>query len=71
MKYNCPVCGTEMLEALGNTMHKDDAAYGLTLMCPAPHPSVCMAQEVMGHGGNVKEAWKAVQDKFVLRENRD
>ena len=71
MKYNCPVCGTEMAEAYGDTMHKDDAAYGVTLICIAPHPSVCKAQEVMGHGGNVKEAWKAVQDKFVLRENRD
>ncbi len=68
MKYNCPLCGAELVEMMGNAMHPHSPKYGVTLFCPNVK---CPAQEVMGHGGNAKEAWAVVQAKFVARKERD
>jgi len=67
MKYNCPICQVEMTEQIGETMHPGNPAYGITLSCLNPN---CSAQEVMGHGKNVKEAWEVVQEKFIVRKER-
>jgi hypothetical protein len=67
MKYNCPLCGAELLEQVGNGMH-DDPKYGMFLFCPGLK---CPAQEVKGHGDNAKEAWTVIQAKFLSREQRD
>ncbi len=69
MKYNCPLCKTELTEALGNSIHPGDAKYGSILFCAAP-VGVCPAQEVMGHGDTFKDAYNVIQAKFVTREER-
>ena len=61
MKYNCPVCNVELIELMGETMHKNNPAFGVTLSC---HNTDCSAQEVMGHGKNAKDAWEVIQGKF-------
>jgi hypothetical protein len=68
MNYLCPVCQSPMKEQVGTVLHPFDAAHGIQLSCPSLE---CPAQEVAGHGDNAKEAWKAVQDKFVQRKDRD
>ena len=70
MKFQCPLCQTEMVESLGNSMHPGDAKFGVQVHCPAPQ-TVCKAQEVMGHGDNAKDAFKVVQEKFLTREERN
>jgi hypothetical protein len=66
MKYICPVCESELSEFLGHQMHPGNPAYGVTLYCPS---RTCPAQEVSGHGDNVKGAWSVIQQKFVGRIN--
>jgi hypothetical protein len=68
MNYNCPICGAELVESLGNSIHAGDAKYGMNLFCNNPK---CPAQEVAGHGDNVKEAWTVIQAKFVTRTERE
>ena len=61
---NCPICGTKLMEANGEPIHPGDANYGVTVWCPGAYPSVCIAQEVMGHGNNVKDAYAVVLAKY-------
>ncbi len=68
MNYLCPVCQGVLVEQAGNELHPGDETFGMTLYCSS---NKCPAQEVSGHGKNVKEAWETIQFKFVARENRD
>lgn len=61
MSYQCPICSGEMIEILGDKMHPGDGKFGVILECPS---RACPAQEVAGHGDNVKQAWEIVQSKF-------
>ena len=61
MKMNCPICAGEMSEYLGNQVHRGDKEYGVMVYCP--HLG-CMAQEVMGHGDNAKQAFEIVMQKY-------
>lgn len=61
MKFNCPVCQCELSEVAGNRLHPGDKNYGMTLFCSAMS---CPAQEVMGHGNNVKDAYEVITQKF-------
>lgn len=47
-------------------MHPGDYAYGVTLSC---EDKGCKAQEVMGHGKKVEEAWEVVVGKFVKKKS--
>lgn len=67
-KFNCPVCQSELTQSLGNQLHPGNKDYGITLYCPSKQ---CPAPEVSGHGGNVKEAYSVVQQKFVARSERN
>ena len=68
MNYQCPVCQGKLVEQSGNELHPGDDNYGITLYCSSKQ---CPAQEVSGHGKNLKDAWEVLQLKFVSRENRD
>jgi len=68
MKYNCPVCQVEMQEQAGSFLYPGDPKFGVTLFC---RNVGCSAQEVAGHGDNVKDAWKVVQEKFITRTERE
>ena len=71
MKYNCPLCKTELTEALGNSIHPGDPKYGSILFCPvAGLETICPAQQVMGHGDTFKDAYGVIQAKFMAREER-
>jgi hypothetical protein len=61
---NCPLCGTELKVMNGNSMHVTDPKYGVTVWCPGEHPRICPAQEVMGHGNNLREAYEIVLTKY-------
>ena len=61
MKYPCPICGVELNELVGNGMHPNDPEHGITLDCGNAE---CEAQEAMGHGDNVKEAWEVISARF-------
>lgn len=67
MTYYCPLCKHELTSAFGHKMYPNDPKHGVTLFCPSRE---CPAQEVMGHGNNIKEAWEVVQARFVEREFR-
>lgn len=62
MKYNCPMCQSEMVTSQGDSMHPGNPNYGVTLFCPS---HACPAQEVMGHGDNEEKAFKVIQQKFM------
>lgn len=62
--FHCPLCQTQLVEQVGNVMHPGDAKYGINLHCPAPHPQVCPAQEVFGHGDSAKAAFEVVKQKY-------
>jgi len=64
MKYNCPVCGGELREQVGNAMHPGDPKFGILLDCPHLN---CPAQEIMGHGDNVKGAYEIVMARISHR----
>ena len=64
---NCPMCGIELSEFMGERMHPNDPKYGVTVACANPN---CPAPEVMGHGKTAKEAWGVIQDKFLERKDR-
>jgi len=65
MKYNCPVCNGELRESVGTCLHPHDPKYGITLDCPS---LTCPAQEVVGHGDNVRHAFEIVTQKFNRRK---
>jgi hypothetical protein len=67
MNYNCPVCQGVLVEGFGDQLNPGDPKHGVFLYCPSRQ---CPAQEVSGHGTNVKEAWGVIQAKFVTREDR-
>jgi hypothetical protein len=70
MKYNCPLCQTELQEQVGNGIHADPK-FGMFLFCPVSGlDTICPAQQVQGHGDNAKEAFSVIQAKFVAREER-
>jgi hypothetical protein len=61
MKYNCPLCNTELVEQVGNKTHSGDPKYGIGLYCPSV---TCPAQEVAGHGDKASEAFAVIQAKY-------
>lgn len=61
LKMMCPVCNAEMSVMAGESLHPGDTKHGTTVYCPNRD---CSAQEVSGHGDNVKEAFDVVQHKF-------
>jgi hypothetical protein len=63
MKYNCPVCQSEM--TVGH--NEKGPVDGVFIWC---RNDKCTAQEVMGHGEKEKDAWEVVQQRFVRREDR-
>jgi hypothetical protein len=64
-QYNCPLCQAELKEQNGSPMHPNDSAYGKSLYCPNIK---CPAQEVSGHGDNVKQAFEVITAKFNKRQ---
>jgi len=62
MKYYCPLCKSELVQMFGESVHPNDPKYGVTLYCPSWK---CPAQEVSGHGSNVKDAWGVIEAKFM------
>jgi len=60
-KYNCPLCGKEMTSVDGESIHLGNTKYGVTIFC---HNKECPAQEVSGHGNNLKDAYEVVIHKF-------
>lgn len=61
---NCPLCGTKLEWRNGNKMYPDDPKHGVSCWCPAPYPSVCSAQEVLGHGNTANDAYVVVLAKY-------
>ena len=68
MKYNCPICSEEMVESAGDGVTMGDPKLGAFLIC---RNMKCSAQDVSGHGSNVKDAWRVVQEKFITRLDRE
>lgn len=64
--YPCPVCSHEMSLFAGDKMHPGNPSFGVTLSCEYKE---CTAQEVMGHGKKVEDAWEVVEEKFLKRKN--
>lgn len=64
MQFNCPLCNTVLVKMFGDIMHPGDREHGVTLSCPGAYPSVCPAQEVMGHGDNEMGAFSVIQQKY-------
>lgn len=64
--YPCPICDNEMSLFAGDKMHPGDPLFGVTLSCEHRE---CTAQEVMGHGKKVEDAWEVVKEKFLKRKN--
>jgi len=58
----CPLCKSEMKEMGGEKTHPGDYNFGTTVYCPNPN---CPAEEVAGHGKNVKEAMEVVTHKYT------
>lgn len=67
MRYKCPVCGNEMTEYAGNVFHPGDSKYGMTLSCQNVN---CSAQEVQGHGNNLKGAYDVVCLKYGRKSDK-
>jgi len=61
-EYKCPVCSKNLNSSPGDYFHPGDAKFGVTVYCPHLN---CSAQEVAGHGKNVKDAFEVVTDKFA------
>ena len=61
MSYTCPLCKSELVGMDGEKMHPNDRNYGYSLFCLNVE---CPAQEVMGHGKKVEEAWEVVTEKY-------
>jgi len=62
MKYECPLCRSELVGMDGEKMHPNDRNYGVTLYCLG---DACPAQEVFGHGKGEKEAYEVILLKFT------
>lgn len=61
MNYNCPICGVELTEQMGNQVFPGDPKHGVTLSCRNPN---CSAAEVSGHGKDGAAAYEIVLLKF-------
>lgn len=61
-KFICPICQEELTQMFGEKMHPNNPEYGVTLYCANMQ---CSAQEVMGHGDKVKDAYETVMHKFA------
>ena len=61
MKYKCPLCGAELVEMVGESVHPNNPKYGITLYCPS---YACPAQEVSGHDDNAKKAFEVIEHRF-------
>jgi hypothetical protein len=58
--YACPVCRVNMVSHEGQVL---DIRDGMTVWCDNKE---CRAQEVSGHGRNIKEAYEVILDKFKV-----
>lgn len=70
--YNCPACGTNLVESVGNAIHPGDPKYGMGLSCPSHE---CPVQEVVGHGmasgdKGLREAFDVITSKFGKSSNK-
>jgi hypothetical protein len=65
MKFQCPLCNSELLETMGNAVHPNDPKFGVTLFCGSRE---CPAQDVMGHGDKVKDAFEVIQHRYKGRK---
>lgn len=66
LTYKCPLCGANLIETVGNSIHPGDPNYGIGLACPSHE---CPAQEVAGHSTlsgekGLKEAFDVITSKF-------
>ena len=61
MKFNCPICDAELKGSDGNQIHPGNDKYGVMLHCPNKG---CTAEEVMGHGDNLKQAFEVIFHKY-------
>jgi hypothetical protein len=70
MIYKCPICNEELVQYFGNGFreHDGDPDAGVFLNC---NNLKCSAQEVRGHGNNVKIAYEVILQKFVARKDRE
>ena len=70
MIYKCPICNEELTEYYGNGIreHDGDPKVGVFLACGNMK---CTAQEVKGHGNNVKIAYDVILQKYVARKDRE
>lgn len=68
MNYPCPVCKRDLSKYDGEKMNPGDPRFGVTLLCENPK---CTAEEVMGHGNKIKDAYEVVIARFVRREDRE
>lgn len=57
----CPICSAVLSVAYGEQLHPDNLEYGVTLFCLNRG---CPAQEVAGHGRNVREAYSVILAKY-------
>lgn len=62
MKYECPLCKSELEGMAGEKQHPGDVKYGYSLYCVNVK---CGAQEVMGHGDKEKDAYEVIRTKFI------
>jgi hypothetical protein len=66
-EYNCPVCKAPLYSAPDPLTGIRSGGY--TVWCGQPN-EVCRAQDVSGHGKNVKEAYQIIKEKFIARKDR-
>lgn len=52
------------MKLTGDLLHPGNNEYGVTLTCPGVYPTVCPAQEVMGHGNNEMAAFSVIEQKY-------
>ena len=57
----CPICNVELVSMDGEKIHPGDSNYGVTVYCANKK---CSAQEVFGHGDNVKQACEVIVHKY-------
>ncbi len=58
---NCPLCQAPLAQMPGTQSKPNDATEGVTVWCSSHK---CPAQEVFGHGANVKQAYQVVLEKY-------
>ena len=57
----CPHCGVPLSTQQGDTIHPGDPAYGISVYCAN---ITCGPQEVAGHGDNIPQAFRVIQEKY-------